>query len=332
MIEELDFSDVLILPQRNILKSRKDVNLIRNLSFYHSPKTWEGIPIICSNMAFAGYAVAKELSELKIITCLNKFLSTKDIIRAIKDTDPRYTWVTIGEDLESLDKAIEIKKEISEINICIDVANAYRECFVEHCIRVRKIFPEAIIMAGNIVTPEMGQELIIHGKVDISKVGIGSGKNCQTRMVTGVGRPQLSSVQDCSKILHGLKTENKRHGLICSDGGCRDIGDIAKAFVGGADFVMLGSMFAGCSESAGDWENGCYIHYGLSSHHAAKKHNLGDRNYRASEGIVTQIPDKGPVKNIVKEILGGLRSTATYIGSDNIKDFPKCGRFIKVNK
>lgn len=336
-----DFDSVIIRPQRTTLYSRSQVNLENKYSFYHSTEIFEGIPIICANMGFASYKIAKELQKYKMITCLHKYHSYLDIMEKYLsgELDLNYTWITIGmseEDLMSLEDAWDENDNIKNINICIDVANGHMERFVNFCSRVRNSFPGSIIMAGNVAIPEMTQELIIHGGVDIVKLGIGPGANCTTRKVAGVGVPQVVCLEECSSSAHGLINQRSipSKGRVCSDGGCRYPGDVAKAFVAGSDFVMLGSMFAGCSESDGEWKTidrvKHLIHYGMSSYYAQQKHYSEIKKYRASEGVISYVKDKGPVSNIIDEILGGLRSCGTYIGASDLNSFKKCGKFINL--
>jgi len=224
----------------------------------------------------------------------------------------------------------------NNVNICIDVPNGYLEKFVKFCAKVRDLHPNSIILAGNVCTSEMTQELIIHGGVDIVKLFIGPGLACRTRMVTGVGYPTLTSTIECSSVAHGLKKAPKRLGLVCADGGFRQYGDICKGFVAGADFCMSGFLFAGTKET------GCSItehngtkyceYYGLSSHYSQQKHGEGYKEYRASEGSIQKVKYKGEIESIIKEMLGGIRSCCTLIGSDSIKDMNKCGNFIVCNR
>lgn len=332
-----DFDDVLIVPNRSTMESRKEVQLARPFQFMHSPRIINVIPIMCANMAsIAGKNMADVLSRQNMMTCLHKYLSLEEIMVATNGNVN--VFMTIGMKDSDLEKIKEfIAKYNYSPNICIDVPNAYLEKFVKYCATVRELCPNSVIMAGNVVTPEMTQELLIHGKVDIVKVGIGPGSQCETKNVTGVSYPQISAALECSKVAHGLKTGDKRLGLICLDGGFKHIGDLAKGFCAGADFCMTASLFSGTDECCGEWEydenkNKTHLlHYGMSSHYAQEKHEGIQKNYRASEGKVSKIPAKGPVINTILEILGGLRSTGTYIGAYSIKDFNKCGRFISVN-
>jgi GMP reductase len=354
---KLDFDDVLIVPQRTTLESRKEVVLERNFKFYHSPRVWTGIPIVCSNMVpLTSKNMAVELSKFKMITALHKYYTVDNLLDIINEAGVDYAWVSIGKSYEDMDKLKELTEKLGRSpNIVIDVPNGYMESFVKFCKNVRTTFPESIICAGNVTTPEICEELIIHGGVDICKIQIGPGQFCETRIVTGVGYGTFSCVNECGHSAHGLKTDTGRLGLIMSDGGCRTSGDVCKAICGGSDFVMIGGMFAGTEECEGEWdyeykagpsEKSFWqpIHpgydtekrrialtfYGMSSHHAQQKHSDGKKDYRASEGRVEKVKYKGLVKNIIQEILGGLRSCGTYIGAKYLKDFNKCAKFIRI--
>ncbi len=323
---KLDYADVLIRPKRSTLKSRKEVDLKRKYKFPHAKGTWTGVPLIAANMdGVATFSMMKALAKNKLMTALHKYHEVKDY----KNIIPDFTFVTIGiteADEKKLEKISKIKKPRF---ICIDVANGYTESFVKFVKKIRKKYPDSVIMAGNVVTGEMTEELILAG-ADIVKVGIGPGTVCTTRIVAGVGYPQLSAVIECSDAAHGLK------GLVCADGGCRTPGDVAKAFGAGADFVMMGGMFAGHDESEFPVieEDGIkYIeHYGSSSREAMEKHNGGKAKYKASEGKRILIKYRGKVQNTVDEILGGLRSACTYVGAIRLKGLARRTTFIMVNR
>ena len=335
----LDFDDVLIVPQRSTISSRKHVNLERIFKFLYSPRTWSGVPIMCANMSsVASIRMAKALAKHKIITCLHKYYKVEELIELFKDESIRdYIWVSIGYSEKDLENLKKISSEISYMpNICIDVPNGHMDCSVEFCLKVRSHMWESIIIAGTVATRDMAKELLLHGGIDVSKLNIGNGKACKTRMVTGVGYPTLTCIDECSHVAHGLNNGVKKLGLVCSDGGCKNPGDLAKAYVAGADFVMVGSMFSGTDEC--DQEEIMvdgkkhYRFYGMSSHLAQEIHAEGKKGYRASEGEEFIIPAKGCVDDVVQEILGGIRSSCAYIGAQNIKDMPKCGEFIRVNR
>ncbi|WP_343192747.1 GMP reductase [Buchnera aphidicola (Taiwanaphis decaspermi)] len=329
---KLGFKDVLIRPKRSTLNSRSQVKLYRDFKFKHSGLSWSGIPIIAANMDTIGtFEMAKSLSSFKILTAIHKYYSIYDWENFIKKNSKKvlkYIMVSTGISNSSLKK---IKQILSLSNkllyICIDVANGYSERFVNFVSKVRNMFPNKIICAGNVVTGEMVEELIISG-ADLVKVGIGPGSVCTTRIKTGIGYPQLSAVIECSDAAHGLS------GQIISDGGCTVSGDISKAFGGGADFVMLGGMLAGHKESECEIikENGkkFILFYGMSSKLAMKRY-IGDiYRYRTSEGKKVKIIFKGLVYNTIQDILGGLRSACTYVGACKIKELTKRTTFIRV--
>ena len=325
---KLDFSDVLIRPKRSTLESRSEVNLEREFKFPHSTQIWKGIPIIASNMDTVGtIPMYKSLKENNMLTCFHKFMN----INEYPENDRNNYAVSIGIRNEDYLKLSEIYKYTPEkCNIvCIDIANGYIQKLVQFCQRVRKLIPHCILIAGNVVTREMVEELIINGKVDIVKVGIGSGSVCTTRLQTGVGMPQLSCIIECADAAHGCG------GHIISDGGITCPGDAAKAFGAGADFVMLGSMLAGHEQSGGELieDNGKLykVFYGMSSDTAMNKHYGGVSKYRSSEGKTVKIEYKGPVENTILDLLGGIRSTCTYVNAKNLKDLSKCTTFIRVN-
>ena len=335
---KLDFDDVLIVPQRSSIGSRRDVNLKRKFKFYHSQKQWYGTPIMASNMVATGtFSMSAELMKYGMVTCLHKHYEADKLAAYYEYYDAfPYTWVSLGmssdgEAFQNID--VVAQKHGFYPNICIDVANGYTEYFVDYCKAIRQsVGGNPIIMAGNVCTPDMVTELILHGGVDIVKVGIGPGSACTTRLKTGVGYPQLSAIAECAHAAHGLRKDTGRLGLICADGGCRTAGDVAKAYGAGADFVMLGGMFAGTNECEGDVNDGVFTFYGMSSEMAQDKHGNGLKEYRASEGRVIEMPSKGPVQDVVRDIQGGVRSACTYTGVDNLKDFAKACQFVKVNR
>ena len=328
---KLDYSDVLFRPKRSTLSSRKDVNLERTYKFKYSNSEWSGIPIMAANMDGVGeLGVAEKMSEFDMITCLTKQHDIKKLnqYKKIKSIYKNIA-VSVGikkEDFNMLDKLL---KEFNFIKfICIDVANGYSERFSKFIKSVRDKYPTKTIIAGNVVTADMTQELVLSG-ADIVKVGIGPGSVCTTRIQTGVGYPQLSAVMECADAAHGLGAH------IIADGGCTCPGDVAKGFGGGADFVMLGGMLAGHDEGKGKIvkSNGSkYIEfYGSSSLTANKKHYGGLSDYRSSEGRVVRVKYRGKIKDTISNILGGIRSSCTYVGAPSLKQLSKCTTFVRVS-
>lgn len=353
---ELDFCDVLFMPKRTTLSSRKEANIIREYSFKYYPNKIMSCGIIAANMATTGtFEINNILQKYQAITCLHKHYDFKqkenyDYITKNYNKEEShhnaYTFVSTGlkDDEEKLFELLADKNFMID-KLCIDIANGYIPKLTEFVKEVRARFPHLLIMVGNVVTGDMTQDLILSG-ADIVKVGIGSGSVCTTRKLTGVGRPQLSAILECADAAHGVG------GLVCADGGCTCAGDVAKAFGAGADFVMLGGMFAGTDEAAGELiektiqsnnlaEDGLSLlskkekykqFYGMSSQLAQEKHFGGMACYRASEGKVVEVAYKGSIEGIIQEILGGIRSTMSYIGARRLKDIPKCTTFYRVNR
>ena len=328
---KLDFDDVLIRPKRSTLSSRRLVDLNRKFEFRHSNEIWEGIPVIAANMDTTGtFEIAESLKKEKMLTAIHKFYSLDQWAKSIKSNqiDLEHCAVTFGvEEAENADEFFNYLKK-NNLNkpkfICLDVANGYTELFLDLVKKIRSKFDNPLI-AGNVVTGEMTEALILAG-ADIVKIGIGPGSVCTTRTVTGVGYPQLSAIIECADAAHGLR------GHVISDGGCSTPGDVAKAFGAGADFVMLGGMFAGHEESGGELiekDGKKYKQfYGMSSETAMERYYGDIKNYRASEGETIALEYKGPIDKTIQQILGGLRSAATYVGAKDIKDLPKCTTFI----
>ena len=328
---KLDYSDVLFRPKRSTLKSRKDVDLNRKYTFKHSRSSWKGIPIIASNMDGVGEIdVAKKLSSHKLMTALTKQHDINQIGTIYKKNILFDTIaLSCGTSKDSYNRLNSILKKYPKFKfICIDVANGYSENFSNFVSEVRKKYPKKTIIAGNVVTADMTQELVLSG-ADIVKVGIGPGSVCTTRIQTGVGYPQLSAVMECADAAHGLGAH------IIADGGCTCPGDVAKGFGAGADFVMLGGMLAGHKEGGGDIieENGSKFieFYGSSSEEANEKHYGGLANYRSSEGKKVKIQMKNSLDSTIRDILGGVRSSCTYVGASSLKQLSKCTTFVRVN-
>jgi len=329
---KLTFDDVLIRPKRSTLISRSEVKLEREFTFKHNNHIWEGIPIFSANMDTTGtFETAKALQKHKMLTAIHKFYNLEDWKVNIDSLDPNYISITVGQS----DEDFELAKKIYDLNndlkfLCVDVANGYREDFLEAVKSYRETYNDKIIIAGNVATREMTEALILAG-ADIVKIGIGPGSVCTTRSVAGVGYPQLSSISECSDAAHGLG------GHVLADGGCKYPGDISKAFGAGADFVMLGGMFAGHEESGGELvteEDGKKYKdfYGMSSTKAQQTYYGDLANHRAAEGKKVRLEYKGPIDKTVQAILGGMRSACSYVGAKKLKDLPKSTTFIRVTQ
>ena len=330
---KLDYKDVLFKPKRSKLESRRDVDLTRTFKFHNSGNEWTGVPIMSSNMDGVGtFAMAKVLQEHKMITVMRKHYSVEDWTKNAKGVKMKYLSVCTGtgviwdpdaKDFATMKAVLAMYPDIKFITV--DVANAYHENYADFIARLRDQYPDKTIIAGNVISAEMTEELIIKG-ADIVKCGIGPGSVCTTRLMTGVGVPQLSGIIECADAANGIG------GHIIADGGCVYPGDVSKAFGAGAHFTMLGGMLAGHDESEGEVVNGKIQFYGMSSDAAMATHGTRKDGYRGAEGKVVELPHKGPVEKTVIEILGGLRSTCTYIGAKRIKDMPKCTTFVRCTQ
>jgi GMP reductase len=329
---KLGFKDVMFRPKRSTLSSSSQVKLERTFRLKHTNTEWSGIPIMAANMDTVGtYEMALALFDKKLFTAIHKHYSLEEwhnfMSKAPKGIE-NFIAVSSGTGAHDLEKIVEIISANPKLRfICIDVANGYSEHFVAFVKKTRTKFHDKVIIAGNVVTGEMVEELLLAG-ADIIKVGIGPGSVCTTRVKTGVGYPQLSAIIECADAAHGLG------GQIISDGGCSTPGDVAKAFGAGADFVMLGGMLAGHDESGGELieKNGKKVKqfYGMSSTTAMDKHAGGVADYRASEGKTVEVPYRGQVENTLLDILGGIRSTCTYVGASQLKELTKRTTFIRV--
>ena len=332
---KLDFKDVLLRPKRSTLGSRANVDLDRLYSFRHARLEMPVVPVIAANMDTVGtFEMARALARHKILTAIHKHYPVDQLAAFFGQEGEgahQYAFYSLGildHDLEKFDQVW--KKTGGAIRwVCIDVANGYTEAFIAFVRRFRERYPDVVVMAGNVVTADITEALILSG-VDIVKVGIGPGSVCTTRKMTGVGYPQLSAIIECADAAHGLG------GHICGDGGCTVPGDVVKAFGGGADFVMLGGMLAAHDESGGEvveHEGATYRKfYGMSSEEAMTRYAGGVAKYRASEGKSTMLPARGPVDDTVQGILGGLRSACTYVGARKLKDLSKCTTFVRVTQ
>ena len=330
----LDYSDVLLQPKRSTLSSRKDVDIMREFHFRNCGKTFSYVPIMASNMDGVGtFSMAKALQEFKMLTVIRKHYTYEQWQEAIMGhgLELKYISACVGTgalwdeqapDYQTLKKVMKSWPDIPAITI--DVANGYHQSYIDFVQRIRDEFPDKIIIAGNVVTPNMTEELIIKG-ADVVKVGIGPGSVCTTRSQTGVGVPQFSAIIECSDAANGVG------GHIIADGGCTEPGDVAKGLAGGAHFVMLGGMLAGHEESEAELVDGKRVFYGMSSQTALDIHGARKDGYRGTEGKTVTMPDRGSVTDTMEQILGGVRSTCTYIGAIRIKDMPKCAHFVRVN-
>ena len=330
---KLNFDDVLLKPKRSTLTSRKDVDMTRKFEFRNSKKVMNFTPIFASNMDGVGtFSMAKVLQDYKMMTVITKTTTPEQWKEAVGSglrlqsvsvcTGTNKVFDDNARDYKNMQEVLKMFPDIKMITI--DVANAYHQNMVGFVEKVRKEYPEKVIVAGNVVTPEMVEELIING-ADVVKIGIGPGSVCTTRTMTGVGVPQFSAIVECADAANGVG------GHIMADGGCVHPGDISKALGGGAHMVMVGGMLAGHDESEQEVKDGKIEFYGMSSDRAREIHGKRKDGYRGNEGRLISLPYRGPVANTVEDILGGVRSACTYIGARRLKDMAKCASFVTTN-
>ena len=330
---KLNFDDVLLKPKRSTLTSRKDVDMTRKFTFRNSKKVLNFTPIFASNMDGVGtFSMAKVLQEYKMMTVITKTTTPEQWKEAVGSglrlqsvsvcTGTNKVFDDNAQDYTNMQNVLRMFPDIKMITI--DVANAYHQNMVGFVERVREEYPDKVIVAGNVVTPEMVEELIIAG-ADVVKIGIGPGSVCTTRTMTGVGVPQFSAIVECADAANGVD------GHIMADGGCVQPGDIAKALGGGAHMVMIGGMLAGHDESEQEVVDVKVEFYGMSSDRAREKHGKRKDGYRGNEGRLISLPYRGPVANTIEDILGGVRSACTYIGARRLKDMAKCASFVTTN-
>jgi GMP reductase len=357
---QLDFSDVLIKPRRSSIDSRSKVDITREYKFKWCPYVIKGTGIMQANMGTIGnFNVSRKMLENGLFACLHKYHSVEDLIEFYGELYDKYVHsgdkslrrclLGIGLRDDGIEKLRVINKALGiQVGVKFDVPNGYIPQVKEKVIELRKEFPEMFIMVGNVVTGDITEDLILSG-ADCVAVGIGPGGQCLTRPTTGCGRPQLSAIIECADAAHQVG------GMVCADGGITCPGDLGKAFGAGADFIMIGSLFAGTDEADGEiiskWIfNGEYEpamdgsgfepclelkefkqFYGMSSTLAQEKFGNGKPKYRASEGRVSLVPYVGSIDGVIEELLGGLRSTMTYIGAWKLKNIPKQCTFYKVH-
>lgn len=335
---KLDFSNVLIVPRKSNVISRKNVSLKKYMTFKTYNKTihWEGVPIISSNMdTVTNLETFKILKRYDYISCFPKHYNAEWLetlpTELVNVNNYMLSCGINEEDVNILVKLVEAldKKNIKVKFVCIDVANGYLDKVADVLKYLRETLKDVVLVAGNIVTPEGAIELVKSG-ANIIKTGIGSGSVCLTRLQTGVGYPQLSALSECYDVI------NRSGAYQISDGGIVHIGDIAKAYIGGADFVMMGGMFAGHTESPGtlhydEKTNEFYkAYYGMASEKAVNKYNDGMKNYRTYEGKEVKIKHKGEIKNTIENINGGLRSSCSYVNANNLYELRDNARFVRA--
>lgn len=340
--EGLDFDDVKLIANHTDVSSRADVNLIRTIKTKHSKQELSGCPIIVANMAAVGtIPMAKYLFDHKIFVCLHKFYETKELVEFFNQPHSIFTFYTTGISEKDIEKLINVSKETKLTKLCVDVANGHMSDFGRTLSWIRSKYPDVILMAGNIVTGELVQQLVINHGVDICKVGNSNGGHCTTYDTTHFGCSQLTTIIETANVAHGLNAH------IVGDGGVKRPGHFVCGLAGGADFMMAGTIFSGYEQNECEWnleeeklagKDGVPTYtgrklkksmrfFGSSSKEAMEEFGLEMGSYRAAEGRCSEIPYKGDIGPLIQQIKGGLSSACSYSGTNDIKHLHKCAVF-----
>jgi IMP dehydrogenase len=322
----LTFDDVLLKPQKSRFKSRLDPNILLD-NFIGE------IPIISANMdTVTGVDMAKEMHALGGLGILHRFYNTLDeyasVIAEVCATTykPAFSvgcgdkWVDFTKNM------LNNMQSATTPIVCLDVAHGHMEQSLETIAALRKL-SDLYIIAGNVATGEAALDLAKLG-ANAVKVGVGSGSVCTTRIVTGHGIPQLSAIMNVRRAFDDADVDCR----IIADGGIRNSGDIVKALAAGAEAVMLGNLLAGCDETPGEiftTKDGSFKMYrGQSSRHFLK--DIGKVGV-AAEGESIEMRAKGPTKNIIDELVGGIRSGLTYSGCGTISELQNKAVFVEIS-
>jgi IMP dehydrogenase len=316
----LTFEDVLIVPRYSEVRSRKNVDTGSEIASIPLK-----VPIISSNMdSITEYEMAKGMGVLGGMGILHRFAHDDQIVRWIQKLVigkcPAVPSVGVGNlDLAKVESYIKAGAQA----ICIDIAHGHTKTVIDMIKAIKNNFSIKII-AGNIATKD-GALALVDAGADVIKVGVGPGSLCTTRIQTGCGVPQLTAIMEVAKLKVNLNTNIK----IIADGGIKHAGDITKALAAGADAVMIGSLFAGCTETP--WINGKKVYRGMASREAQMDYK-GAISNDLPEGVSKYVDNKGPVEQRVKELISGLRSGMSYCGASNISELQKVAEFVKISR
>lgn len=319
----LTFDDVLLVPSKSEVRSRRDPKLTSKLTKNISLET----PVISANMdTVTETEMALAMNELGGLGILHRFVSTEaqlGFVRELKKKNVKNIAASIGVNEEDRPRALALIKEGVNI-ITVDIAHGHSIVMSETVKWLKDSNPEIQIIAGNVATPEATQDLITAG-ADAIKVGIGPGSMCTTRIITGCGVPQLTAIAMCAEVARPLGIP------IIADGGLRTSGDLVKAFAAGASTVMLGSMLAGTLETPGEVKGGKKQYRGMASRDAQVSWRGGVPEGMAPEGESTQLTVKGRVRDVIFEVCGGIRSGMSYLNSTSIEEISKNARFMEMS-
>ena len=325
----LTFDDVLLVPRRSSIRSRQGVAVSTRLS----RNVEIAIPIVAANMdTVCEWEMAVALGRLGGIGIIHRFLTIDQQAAQIAKVKGEGAQVgaAVGTDHDSIERARAMIGEGADV-LVLDIAHGHSDHAIATVERLKREFPATDVIAGNVAT-RLGAEDLMRAGADAIKVGVGPGGVCTTRLVAGVGVPQLTAVADCSGI----------DVPVIADGGIRTSGDIAKALAAGAQSVMIGSMFAGTKESPGEIEQSPHGLVkrvrGMASFEALERRarregtEVDDEYFeqRAPEGVEGTVVYKGSVGPLVATLLAGVRSAMSYLDAGSIAEFQVNAQFIRI--
>lgn len=319
----LTFDDVLLMPMRSDIRSRREPSLKSQLTKKITIET----PIISANMdTVTEYDMAYTMNQLGGIGILHRFLSIDEQAeqaKKLKENGVKNIAGSVGVGEEFKTRAAKLIAAGANI-ITIDIAHGHSVQMMETLKWLKDTHPEIEIIAGNLATPDAARDLIEAG-ADAIKVGIGPGSMCTTRIITGCGVPQLTAIALCAEV-------GQSYGVpIIADGGIRTSGDIVKAFAAGASTVMLGSMLSGTIETPGEIKNGRKQYRGMASRSAQDSWRGGVPEGMAPEGEATFVTVKGHVKDVILELSGGIRSGMSYVNATSIAEIAQKSLFMEMS-
>lgn len=319
----LTFDDVLLVPSKSDVRSRKDPQLDGAVT----KKRKFALPLVSANMdTVTEFEMAIAMHRLGGLGILHRFMSVEDQVaqvRKVLAAGAGPAAASIGVIQEERLRADALVQAGAEI-LTLDIAHGHSVQMLEMLKWVKDRFPKIEVIAGNVATGEATAELIEAG-ADAVKVGIGPGSMCTTRIITGCGVPQLTAIALCAEAAEGSGVP------VIADGGLRTSGDLMKAFAAGASAVMMGSMLSGTIETPGEIKNGRKQYRGMASKSAQVSWRGGLPEGMAPEGETTSVAIKGHVKDVLSEIGGGIRSGMSYVNATSTAEIRDKARFIEMS-
>ncbi len=318
----LTFDDVLLVPNKSTMRSRRDPLLTTRIT----KKITKNLPVISANMdTITEKEMVIAIDQIGGFAILHRFMSIENQIEQVKEiikagvTEFSASIGVQDSDWERAEALVEYGVPV----LTVDIAHGHSLAMLEVIEKIKNKWSHIEVIAGNVAT-SFGTMDLINAGADAIKVGIGPGSMCTTRVITGCGMPQMTAVAMCS-----LEAD-KYDVPVIADGGIKTSGDIVKALSSGAASVMLGSLLSGTLETPGLIEKGHKLYRGMASKSAQASWRGGVPKGMAAEGESTKIPVKGPVSQVVEELMGGLRSGMTYLNAASISEIRDNANFMRM--